>query len=489
MKSITKIITATSLGITGALGVGIPLIVIETSKSNLGSDPKINLLSAGHNSVKFSVPSSAFKSLPVVNKDKKAKIILKTGNSEIIPESNFKVDKNKIEFTLFNLNPEIEYKLMKVEFSEDIQVDFSSSNTVIKIPKTTNSTTENPDQDNISSNEKSEQENTNPSSSEINEDNSGKIQSPDTVKGENQENKSLANAEKQGNINSKDNLDDQAKKSVQFAKIGFWRLNNFSPNNEERRKFIADIIRKINLDLVLLTGMSPAADKNIENLLNDLNSRTSENWGQFTTEKHSRNRRYSFLYKKSIFNLANESSTFSPLLTKTLHGFANKKFIAANNFSFEITSISLGTKSQSATSKVKKGRSKRQTSENQETSFFEQAKPADKFEKVKDELKKIGKKSLVFVTNLAENANTNDLSSTLSTYKVLLKNGDQSSIKSSSTNPSLESASNILLASKDLEFKNSSAEIVDIINDLKQNKKAATVVFSPPIVVELKLKN
>lgn len=513
MKTITKIFLGLGLSTTAAVGVGVPLIIIETNKKVAENNSKISLSRISPNSVQFSIPFSILKEVPNSNENKKAKITLKNGEKEVIVEDNFKIENDKIKFTLFNLEPETEYKLVKVEFNDKNKVDFLESNTTFKTVSNENETPK----------EKEPEKQT----PEINSTEGEKVLTPGEEKSENtdkidkedseskkqtetkpepeikEEQPDIEEEKKEQNLpgetekikndqieNKPENKSDNEniKKTVDSIRFGYWHLDNFSPDNEKRVKLVSGVISNIKPDLILLSGMSSASDKKIKSLLEVLNKNDpTANWDQITSEKNQNNqqRRYLFLYKKSLLemSISEVRNSNKPINQNFSQQFWYTTF-NLNGKKFDFGSVVFKNQSKSKKRKSKKPKQPK-SSQIQETSTQSQ------LQSLKDEIEQKLKSGNFIFAGTFEIENNNEIdafSGILSSYKTLLGLNEKTKIKQGSS-PSIDKPSSFLLSSSDMKFNSEKAKIHDITEILKENPGGASVASSTPITIEIDLKS
>lgn len=464
MNKITKIMTAVGISSIGALGVGIPLIVIETNKVKSGNNSKINLSKISTNSVQFSIPLNILKEVPVANENKKAKIILKNGEKEVIIENNFKIEENKVNFKLFNLEPETEYKLIKVKFSDNNDVDLSNLNTFFK----TESLSE-PNKDDI---EKKDQENTDRShNSPKNPPDSNKTEKP----------------------KDEENI---IKRNVDSIKFSYWALNNFSPVSKAKNRVatVEKVIRDLNPDLILLSGMSPASGENIDALIASLDREMpNSNWGHITSPRgvssaKNLQKRYTFLYKKSLLEFVKSNFDNSNQgLNISSQGFASTVFKTDKGKLVNLASLVLLDGNLENNSKKAKKKNKKPNDETDRTTEISR----QNSEKIKTELEKVRQqinsefkdKNFIFAGTFQTNnvdSNNFSLSKTLESYKTLLDPQQKNSTNS-------DSPSTFLITSQNIKI-NQGLKIEDISATLDGNP-AKNVSSGAPISVTIDLKN
>ncbi|AJR12540.1 Uncharacterised protein [Mesomycoplasma dispar] len=502
MQKIAKIIAGVGVGVVGALAVGVPLIVIESNKSALNNKSQINLSEIKTDSVKFSIPFSVLKTVPTNKENEKAKITLKNGEKEIVLENNnFKVDKDEVKFTLFNLDPGTEYKLVKVEFSDNNKVDLSNLNTIFKTESTSNQSP----QDNEPKNPENPGENNQKPSDDVKTENPKNSDKTDEKKVEGKEkekekekpNKSVnpgnSGANSEDKTNDSENI---VKKNADSVKFSYWRLNNFSPDPKSKTQSrasriatVESIISDINPDLMLLSGMSPASGENVDYLVSNLNKKNPDaNWSHISSPrdnstKSSQKKRYTFLYKKSLLELA--SSKFEEAnngINNNSQGFASVIFKTRNGKELNLGTVVIQNKANN--SKRSRGRRNKNgnsaQNQQQEDSKTESDQSKTQIENLKQKIKKqFNDKNFIFTGTFqinAEKNSENTFAKLLSSYKTLLDiNSDKNTFSS------------FLVTSNDLNTKDQ-VKIEDISSTLARNK-TESVSASSPISVTIDLKN
>lgn len=531
MKTITKIFLGLGLSTTAAVGVGVPIIIIETNKKVAENNSKISLSKISPNSVQFSIPFSILKEVPNSNENKKAKITLKNGEKEVIVEDNFKIENDKIKFTLFNLEPETEYKLVKVEFNDKNKVEFLESNTTFKTVSNENETpkekepekqtpeidstegekvlipgeekTENNDKiDKEDSESKKETETKPEPEPEIKEE------QPDIEDEEKEQNLPGETEEKSGKGEKNKNTDDQNKsdvennnsnqivnKDIKSIRVGYWHLSDFSPANPDRVQLVSRVISEIKPDLILLSGMSSASGEKINSLLENLNKNDStSSWDHITSEKGKSNqRRYTFLYKKSLLQMSvSEIWKSNQLSNDNLsQQFWSTTFNLHNGKKINFGSIIFKTPTKSK-GKKRKGKKKPKTSETENQNELEnqESKVKIQLDLLKKEIQeKFKSENFIFAGTIQteNNNNSGSFSEMLSSYQTLLDLSEKTKIKQG-TSLVIDKPSSFLLASKDIKFNSNKAIVHNIIPILKESK-AANVASSVPITIDLDLKS